>query len=152
MTSAIKAKISEDMKTAMRSHEKDRLGTIRLILAALKQREVDERITLSDEQIIAILDKMIKQRRESIAQYEMGHRADLAAKEKEEISVIMQYLPTQLSMEEIDRLIQEAISETGASSPKEMGKVIGLLKPKLQGRADMTIVSNKVKETLSTQA
>jgi uncharacterized protein YqeY len=149
MTSTIKAKISEDMKAAMRSQDKERLGTIRLILSALKQREVDERITLTDEQIIAILDKMIKQRRESISQYEAGNRPELAAKEKEEIRLIQEYLPSQLSSEELDSLIQATIQEAGASSARDMGKVMGLLKPKIQGRADMTQVSNKVKDNLS---
>lgn len=149
MTSTIKAKISEDMKTAMRSQEKERLGTIRLILAALKQREVDERITLTDEQIIGILDKMIKQRRESIAQYETGGRSELAAKEQEEIRVIQDYLPSQLSLEELEILVVATIQEAGACSARDMGKVMGLLKPKVQGRADMTMVSNKVKDKLS---
>lgn len=149
MTSTIKAKISEDMKTAMRSQEKERLGTIRLILAALKQREVDERIILTDEQIITILDKMIKQRRESIAQYQAGNRNELAAKEQQEILVIQAYLPAQLSADELNQLIQAAIRETGASSARDMGKVMGLLKPKVQGRADMTEVSNQVKDHLS---
>jgi uncharacterized protein YqeY len=149
MTSTIKAAISEDMKTAMRSQAKERLSTIRLILAALKQREVDERLTLTDEQIIAILDKMIKQRRESIAQYEAGGRPELAAKEQEEIRTIQQYLPSQLSLEELDNLVLASIQEAGASSARDMGKVMSLLKPKVQGRADMTVVSNKVKDKLS---
>ena len=149
MTSAIQAQISEDMKAAMRAKDADRLGTIRLILAAVKQREVDERITLTDEQIIALMDKMVKQRRESIAQYEAGQRPELAAKEKEEILVIQHYLPSQLSSEEINQLIHEAIRETGASSARDMGKVMGLLKPKMQGRADMTQVSNQVKDQLT---
>jgi uncharacterized protein len=149
MTSTIKARITEDMKTAMRSQAKERLGTIRLILAALKQREVDERITLTDEQIIAILDKMIKQRRESIAQYEAGNRPEAAAKEKDEITLIQEYLPAQLSPEELANLIQSAIKESGAASARDMGKVMGILKPQLQGRADMTLVSNQVKDNLS---
>lgn len=148
--SNIKAKISEDMKSAMRNQEKERLGTIRLILAALKQREVDERITLSDDQIIAILDKMIKQHRESIAQYEAGGRPELVAKEQAEILVIQQYLPAQLSASEIDGLIAAAIRESGATSARDMGKIMSLLKPKIQGRADMTAVSNKVKDSLAT--
>ncbi len=149
MTASIKDKILEDMKTAMRGQEKDRLGTIRLILAALKQREVDERIVLSDEQIIAILNKMIKQRRDSISQFEAGNRADLAQKEKEEIRIIQQYLPAQLSEAEIEQAVSAAIQEAGASSAKDMGKVMGLLKSKLQGKADMTVVSIKVKEKLA---
>jgi len=149
MTSTIKAKISEDMKAAMRSQEKERLGTIRLILSAFKQREVDERITLTDEQCLAILEKMIKQRRESIGQYEAGNRPELAAKEKEEILLIMGYLPEQLNPDELESLIQSTIQEAGATSARDMGKVMGLLKPKIQGRADMTLVSNKVKDNLS---
>jgi uncharacterized protein len=149
MTASIKDKILEDMKTAMRGHEKDRLGTIRLVLAALKQREVDERIVLSDEQIIAILNKMIKQRRDSISQFEAGNRADLAQKETEEIRVIQQYLPAQLSETEIEQAVASAIQESGAASAKDMGKVMGLLKSKLHGKADMTVVSVKVKEKLA---
>ncbi len=152
MTSTMKVQISEDMKAAMRSHEKERLGTIRLILAALKQREVDERITLSDEQIITILDKMIKQRREAIAQYEAGGRPELAAKEQEEIRVIQHYLPSQLSAAELDSLIAATIQEAAAHSARDMGKVMSLLKPKIQGRADMTLVSAKVKDKLAALA
>lgn len=149
MTATIKDKILEDMKTAMRAHEKERLATIRLILAALKQREVDERIVLSDEQILATLNKMIKQRRDSISQFEAGNRADLAQKEADEIRVIQQYLPAQLTDAEIDQAILTAISESGSTSAKDMGKVMGILKAKLQGKADMTLVSTKVKEHLS---
>jgi len=149
MTSSIKERITEDMKTSMRQQEKERLGTIRLILAACKQREIDERITLSDEQIIVILNKMIKQRRESVAQYEAGHRDELAAKEKEEIRVIQNYLPAQIDAEELDHLIKTTIQEAGATQIKEMGKVMALLKPKILGRADMTVVSNKIKEYLT---
>lgn len=149
MTSAIKAHINEDMKTAMRSQDKDRLATIRLIMAALKQREVDERIELTDEHILAILNKMIKQRRDSITQFEAGSRADLAQKEAAEILIIQQYLPAQLSEAEIEQAVIAAISESGAGSAKDMGKVMGLLKAKLQGKADMTVVSAKVKEKLA---
>jgi uncharacterized protein YqeY len=148
MTSAIKAKIQEDMKTAMKGQEKERLATIRLIMAALKQREVDERIELSDEQIQATLNKMIKQRRDSITQFEAGNRPDLAQKEKDEVSVIQQYLPTQMSEAEVVAAVAEAVTEAGASSAKDMGKVMGLLKARLQGKADMTVVSAKVKEKL----
>lgn len=148
-TSAIKGKIQEDMKSAMRSQEKDRLSAIRLILAAIKQREVDERIELSDEHVLAILDKMLKQRRESVAQYEIAKRQDLVDKEMAEIQVIQTYLPAQLSTDEIDALINDAIQETGANSARDMGKVMGVLKPKVQGRADVSAVSNKVKERLS---
>lgn len=148
MTATIKDKITEDMKNAMRSQAKERLATIRLILAALKQREVDERIVLNDEQILATLNKMIKQRRDSINQYEAGNRADLAAKEADEIKVIQEYLPAQLSTEEVEAAVAAAISESGAASAKDMGKVMGLLKAKLAGKADMTVVSAKVKEKL----
>lgn len=149
MTGTIKDKITEDMKTAMRAQDKERLSAIRLILAALKQREVDERITLSDEQILATLNKMIKQRRDSISQYEAGNRPDLAQKEAEEIRVIQQYMPAQLSEADIEQAITAAITESGAISAKDMGKVMGLLKSKLQGKADMTVVSHKVKERLA---
>jgi len=149
MTSAIKGRITEDMKSAMRGQEKERLATIRLILAALKQKEVDERITLTDENVIAILDKMIKQRRESVTQYKAGNRDDLVQQEEKEIKVIQQYLPTPLTAAEIEQLINAAIQESGASSPKDMGKVMTMVKSKAQGRADMSVVSNKVKERLS---
>jgi uncharacterized protein YqeY len=146
---AIKEKIQEDMKTAMRSQDKERLATIRLVLAAIKQREVDERIELSDEQVLATLNKMIKQRRESITQFEAGNRADLAAKELAEINVIQVYLPAQMSPAEIEQAVAGALAESGATSAKDMGKVMGILKAKLQGKADMTLVSAKVKEKLS---
>jgi len=148
MASPIKDKIVEDMKTAMRSHEKERLGTIRLILSALKQREVDERIELSDEHVLGILNKMIKQRRDSITQFEAGNRPELAQKEATEITVIQVYLPAQLGENEITTAVKAAIQESGATSAKDMGKVMGLLKAQLQGKADMTIVSGKVKELL----
>ncbi len=146
--STIKAKIQEDMKDAMRSQDKERLATIRLIMAAIKQREVDERITLTDDQVLSVLDKMLKQRRESITQYQAGNRPDLVEKENAEIRVIQAYLPAQLSAAEIQSLIETAIQETGAASAKDMGKVMGVLKPKLQGRADVGLVSNQVKERL----
>jgi uncharacterized protein YqeY len=148
-TSALKDQITEDMKTAMRAHAKERLATIRLILAALKQREVDERIVLSDEQVLAVLDKMLKQRRESITQYEAGNRKDLADKEAEEMQVIQHYLPTPLSTEEVQSLIESAIKESGAASIRDMGKVMGIIKPKIQGRADVSQVSNQVKDRLA---
>ena len=148
-SSAIKGQIQEDMKDAMRSQEKDRLATIRLILAALKQREVDERIVLTDEQVLAVLDKMLKQRRDSITQYTAGNRQDLADKEEAEIIIIQKYMPAQLSDAEIAALIDAAIKETGAASARDMGKVMGVLKPKVQGRADVGSVSAKVKERLS---
>jgi len=149
MASAIKGTITEDMKTAMRNQDKERLATIRLILAALKQKEVDERIELTDEHVLSILDKMVKQRRDSITQFEAGGRPELAEKEQAEIKVIQGYLPAQLSESEIAQLIDTAIQESGATSAKEMGKVMAMLKPKLQGRADVGAVSNKVKERLN---
>lgn len=145
----IKDQILEDMKTAMRGQDKDRLATIRLILAALKQREVDERIVLTDEQILTTLNKMIKQRRDSITQFEVGKRPDLAKKEAEEIQVIQTYLPAQLSETEVEKAVLAAIAESGAASAKDMGKVMGMLKTQLQGKADMTVVSAKVKERLA---
>lgn len=147
-TSVIKGQIQDDMKTAMRNQDKERLAIIRLILAALKQREVDERIELSDEHVLGILDKMVKQRRESISQYEAGGRSDLAQKEAEEIVVIQHYLPAQLSDAEIDAMIDAAIKETHAASMRDMGKVMGLLKPQIQGRADVAAVSAKIKNRL----
>jgi hypothetical protein len=146
--SAIKGKIQECMKEAMRSQDKERLATIRLILAALKQREVDERIVLTDEQVISILDKMLKQRRESITQYLAGNRPDLAQKEEAEVRVIQEFLPAQLSDADIMALIDAAIQETNASSMKDMGKVMAVVKPQIQGRADVAAVSAKVKERL----
>jgi uncharacterized protein YqeY len=148
-TSAIKGQITEDMKTAMRSQDKERLATIRLIQAALKQKEVDERIELADEHVLAILDKMLKQRRESIMQYQAGNRPDLAEKEEAEIKIIQTYLPAQLSEDEIAKLIDDAMNESGATSAKDMGKVMAVLKPKLQGRADVAAVSAKVKTRLA---
>lgn len=145
----IKDRILEDMKLAMRAQEKERLATIRLIMAAMKQREVDERITLTDEDVLAILNKMVKQRRDSISQFESGGRPDLAEKEVAEITVIQHYLPKQLTDAEIDAAIEAAIQSSGASSAKEMGKVMGLLKASLAGKAEMTAVSAKVKARLA---
>lgn len=145
----LKKQIQEDMKTAMKGGDKERLGTIRLILAAIKQREVDDRIELSDEQVLAILDKMLKQRRDSIRQFEDANRQELADKEKSEILVIQDYMPEALSEEEISKLIDAAIAETGAGSMKDMGKVMGILKPQLQGRADMSAVSGSTKQKLT---
>jgi len=145
----LKDRIQDDMKSAMKAHDKARLGTIRLILAAIKQREVDERIELDDSQVLAVLDKMVKQRRDSIAQYQQAGRQELADQEQAEIEVIQEYLPAALTDEEITALIDEAIATTGASSMKEMGKVMGLLRPKLQGRADMGAVSARIKQRLS---
>jgi len=145
----LRQRIESDMKTAMRAKDKERLGTIRLILAAIKQREIDERITLGDTDILAVLDKMIKQRRDSITQFEQAGRQELADKEAAEVAVIQEYLPTALSDNEVDDLIAEAMAACGASSPQDIGKIMALLKPKLQGRADMGLVSRKVKEKLS---
>ena len=146
---SLKDKITEDMKTAMRTAQKERLGTIRLILSAIKQREVDERITLDDGQVMTVIEKMIKQRREAITQFEAGGRADLVAKESAEITVLQTYLPAQLSDGEIDTLITEAIASTGAASMKDMGKVVSAVKAKAQGRADMGAVSARIKQKLS---
>ncbi|HHJ39130.1 MAG TPA: GatB/YqeY domain-containing protein [Methylothermaceae bacterium] len=146
---SLKEQIQQDMKAAMKSGDKARLGTIRLILAAIKQREVDERIELDDAQVIAVLDKMAKQRRESITQYQAANRNDLAQKEQAELEIILSYLPQPLEDSEIEALVQSAIEESGANSLKEMGKVMALLKPKIQGRADMGQVSAKVKAILS---
>jgi uncharacterized protein YqeY len=144
----LKERITDDMKIAMRAGEKDRLATIRLVLAAIKQREVDERIVLDDTQVLAVLDKMSKQRKESIAQFESGGRADLVAKEAAELAVIQAYLPAQLSDAELDALIAEAIASTGASSVKDMGKVMGVVKGKAAGRADMGVVGARIKQKL----
>ena len=138
------------MKTAMRARDKDRLGTIRLVLAAIKQREIDERITLTDSDILAVLDKMIKQRRDSINQFQQAGRQELADKELAEVAVIQEYLPAAMSEAEVEAAISEAITAIGATSPQDIGKIMGLLKPRLQGRADMGLVSLKVKERLST--
>jgi len=146
---SLKDRIQEDMKAAMRSGEKERLGTIRLILAAVKQREVDERITLDDGQLLSVLEKMVKQRRESITQFQAGARADLVEKENAELAVISAYLPAQLSEVELDALIGEAIRETGAASIKDMGKVMNIIKSKAQGRADMASVGARIKARLT---
>jgi uncharacterized protein YqeY len=149
MSESLKQRIDADMKTAMREKDKDRLGTIRLILAAIKQREVDERITLDDTQVLAILDKMVKQRRDSIEQFRAAGREELAVKEEAELAVIQGYMPAALSDSELDALISEAVAASGAKTMQEMGKVMGLLKAKVQGRADMGAVSAKIKARLS---
>ena len=146
---SLKDSITADMKNAMRSGEKDRLGLIRMLLAAVKQREVDERIVLDDAQVIAVLEKMVKQRRESIVAFEQGGRADLAEKEKAEIALLQVYLPAQLSEAEVDALIKEAIATTGASSMKDMGKVMAAVKARAAGQADMGAVSARIKAALS---
>ena len=138
------------MKSAMRAKEKDRLGAIRLILAAVKQREVDERTALDDAAIITVLDRMVKQRRESISQFQSAGRTDLVAKEKFELDIIQHYLPPALSEAELAQLIEAAISESGASSLRDMGKVMALLKPKVQGRTDMGALSAQIKARLNT--
>lgn len=145
----LKDTLQNDMKDAMRAKDKARLGVIRLILAAVKQKEVDERIELTDNDVLAVLDKMVKQRRDSISQYESANRQDLAEQETFELGVIQAYLPAALSDEELDQLIRDAIAETGAESPRDMGKVMGILKAKAQGRCDMGAVSGKVKAQLS---
>jgi uncharacterized protein YqeY len=145
----LKQRIQDDVKTAMKAKDKPRLATLRLITAAIKQREVDERIELDDSQVLAILDKMIKQRRDSIKQYEQAGRTELAEQELSEITVIQDYLPAGLSDGEILAMIDEAISATGASGMQDMGKVMGQLKPRMQGRADLGQVSGLVKQKLS---
>lgn len=147
---SLKQQLTDDMKAAMKSGEKDRLATIRLINAAIKQREVDERITLDDAAVLAVLEKMVKQRKDSISQYEAAGRDDLAAVEKAEMAVIQAYLPAPLSEAEIDAAIQTAIAEANAGTgPAAMGKVMGVLKPKLAGKADMGLVSQRLKAALA---
>jgi uncharacterized protein YqeY len=145
----LKERITEDMKSAMRAGEKDRLGVVRLILAGIKQREVDERIALDDTQVLAVLEKMAKQRKESITQFESGGRADLVAKETAELAILQSYLPAQMPDAELDALIAEAIAATGATSVKDMGKVMGIVKGKAAGRADMGAVGARIKQKLS---
>lgn len=144
----LKERINGDMKAAMRAGEKDRLGVIRMLQAAIKQREVDERITLDDAQVLAVLEKMLKQRKESIAQYESGGRADLVAKEAAEIAVLQTYMPAPLSDAELDAIITAAITESGAASIKDMGKVMGRVKAQAAGRADMGAVGARIKARL----
>lgn len=146
---SLKQQISEDMKTAMRARDTARLGAIRLLLAAMKQREVDERIELTDSDVLAIIDKMMKQRRDSISQYEAAARQDLADVEKFEMSVLQGYMPQPLSEAEIDAAITQAIAASGAASAQDMGKVMAVLKPQLAGRADIGRVSGQVKARLS---
>ena len=149
MTTSLKQQIQEDMKIALRAHDKQRLGVVRLILAAIKQVEVDERVEVDDTRITQILNKMIKQRRDSIAQYDQAKRNDLADQERLEVKIIQAYLPEPLSETDIDRIVSEAITKVGATSVKEMGKVMAELKDKLQGRADMTQISAKIKARLA---
>lgn len=147
---SLKEKIKADIKQAMRDKHESRLGTLRMLSAAIQRREVDERIQLDDAQVIAVIEKLVKQGRESIELYVQGGRQELAAKESSEIAVFQAYLPQQLTEAEIDKLVAEGIAAAGASSVKDMGKVMGVLKPKLQGRADMGQVGAKVKAKLST--
>ena len=145
----LKAKLIDDMKAAMKGGDKDRLAVIRLVNAAIKQREVDERIQLDDAQVLSVLEKMLKQRRESFAQFQAAGRTDLADKENYEIDVITAYLPAQLGAEEVDAIIAATIAEAGAAGPKDMGKVMGLVRPKVAGRTDMGKLSERVKATLA---
>lgn len=145
----LKSRIQDDVKAAMKAKDKARLATLRLISAAIKQREVDERTELDDDQVLVVLEKMIKQRRDSISQYEKAGRQELAEQEKSEIAVIETYMPEGLSDEEIAAMVVAAVTESGAESVRDMGKVMGLLKPKMQGRADMGKVSALVKQKLS---
>ena len=146
---SLKDQINDDMKTAMRARESERLATIRLLLAAIKQREVDDRVTLDDAGITAVIDKMIKQRKDSISQFEAAGRTDLVEKEAAELVVLTAYMPAQLSDAEIAAEVQAAVAQVGAAGPQDMGKVMGVLKPKLAGKADMTAVSAQVKAALS---
>jgi uncharacterized protein len=146
---SLKDRINDDMKAAMRARESERLATIRLLLAAIKQREVDDRVTLDDAAITAVIDKMIKQRKDSISQFEAAGRTDLVDKEVAELKVLADYMPAQLSEAEIAAEVQAAVAQTGAAGPQDMGKVMGVLKGKLAGRADMTAVSALVKAALS---
>jgi uncharacterized protein len=147
---SLKERITEDMKASMRSGDKERLAGIRFVLAAIKQREVDERIQLDDTQVLAVLEKMIKQRRESITQFEAGGRADLVAKESAELAVLLAYLPAQLSDAEVASAIRTAIASTGATTLKDMGKVMAAVKPQVQGRTDMGALSARIKGLLSS--
>lgn len=147
---SLRDQITEDMKNAMRAKEAERLGTIRLLLAAIKQKEVDERIEITDAHVLAITEKLIKQRKDSITQFEAAGRDDLVAKESAELVILQAYMPAQLSAEEIAAEVKAAIAATGASGPQDMGKVIGALKGKLAGRADMGLVSAQVKAALNS--
>ncbi|MDZ7734708.1 MAG: GatB/YqeY domain-containing protein [Gammaproteobacteria bacterium] len=149
MASALKQRITDDVKQAMRDKDKHRLGTLRMITAAIKQKEVDERVELDDNGVLAALDKMAKQYRDSIEQYRQAGRDDLVEKEATELNIITEYLPEQLNDTDLEALIKKAIEDTGAEGMQDMGKVMGELKPKMQGRADMSAVSAKVKAPLS---
>ena len=147
---SLKTRIQEDVKDAMRAHERDQLAALRLVTAAIKQKEVDERIELSDEQVLAVLDKMVKQRRESLEQYEKADREDLAEKERFELGLIQTYLPEPLGADELSALIRNTIAEVGASSIRDMGQVMNALRGQVQGRADMKAVSKAVKDQLTS--
>jgi len=146
---SLKARLTDDMKTAMKSGDKERLGVIRLINAAIKQREVDERIQLDDAQVLSVLDKMLKQRRDSVSQFQAAGRTDLADKETFEIGVVQSYMPAQLSAAEVDAIIAATITEAGANGPKDMGKVMGLVRPKVAGKTDMGKLSEIIKTKLA---
>jgi uncharacterized protein YqeY len=147
--SSLKTRITDDVKAAMRSKDKQRLGTLRLLTAAIKQIEVDKRIELDNDQIIAVIEKMLKQRKDSIEQFEKAGRNELAEIEINEVAILKEFMPEQMSDAEIDTLIDDAITSTGANAMKDMGKVMGILKPKLAGKADMGAVSGKIKTKLS---
>ena len=147
---SLKARIQDDVKNAMRSHERDRLATLRLVTAAIKQKEVDERIDLNDEQVLAVLDKMVKQRRESLEQYEKAGREDLAETERFELDMIQTYLPDPLGADELAALIRSTIEDLGAGSIRDMGPVMNALRGQVQGRADMKAVSQAVKDQLNS--
>lgn len=146
---SLKQRLTDDMKTAMKAGEKDRLGTIRLINAAIKQKEVDERVEMDDARVLAVLEKMVKQRKDSIEQYDKAGRDDLAAVERAEMAIIEQYLPAKMGEAEIRAAIEAAVTETGASGPADMGKLMGVLKPRLAGQADMGLVSALIKKKLA---
>ena len=146
--SDLKGRITDDMKAAMRAGQKERLGVIRMVTAAIKQREVDERITLDDAQVLSVIEKMIKQRKESVVQFQAGNRADLVDRETAEITLLQGYLPSPLSAAEVDALIADAIASSGAAGIKDMGKVMAIIKAKAQGRADMSAVGAKIKAKL----
>ncbi|MBT8064300.1 MAG: GatB/YqeY domain-containing protein [Xanthomonadales bacterium] len=147
---SLKIRIQDDVKTAMRAHERERLGVLRLVTAAIKQKEVDERIELNDEQVLAVLDKMVKQRRESLEQYQQAGREDLAETERYELTLIQEYLPEPLGADELAELIRSTIDELGASSIRDMGPVMNALRGQVQGRADMKAVSQAVKAQLTS--
>lgn len=150
MSTELKDRIQSDVKDAMRAKAKDRLGTLRLVTAAIKQKEVDERVEMDDDQVLQVLTKMVKQRQDSITQYTDAGRHDLAAQEQAELAIIGEYMPSALSEEELSELVSKALADTGAQSIKDMGKVMGVLRPAVQGRADMGAVSAQVKQALSS--